>query len=141
MLALTSPLPEHASSDPGMLTVVIALAASLIVVTFWLRARRLSAAAWVGRMEAGGPAVWRVPQALHAPERVQHSVSWGSDTTCADALAETVLRRVRRRPPPALVRGFAADVLGELPDDGFVLDERDVRAWLHTRRAPLCVPT
>jgi hypothetical protein len=135
MVALIPPPPPHVSSDPGMLSAVIALAAGLIVVTFWLRGRRLSPAAWVGRMEAGGPAVWRVPNGLRAPERVRGRVSWGSDATYVEALAETVLRRVRRRPPPALVRGFAADVLGELSDDGFVLDEREVRAWLNTRSA------
>lgn len=137
MLALVPLPPRQVPPDPGTLIAALVVVAGLIVVTLWLFARRLTPAAWVGRMEAGGPAVWRVPQGLRAPERVRRRVSWGSDEAYADALAESVLRRVHRRAPPALVRGFAVEVLAGLPDDGFVLQEREVRAWLHTRPVTL----
>jgi hypothetical protein len=37
---------------------------------------------------------------------------------------------------PRLACAFAADVLAPLPADGFVLDERDVRAWVRHGAAP-----
>jgi hypothetical protein len=137
MLALAPALPQHVHggrvADGGALIVTFAVIAGLVVVAFWLHARRLAPAAWVGRIEAGGPVVWRVSRRLRAPERVRRRVSWGSDGSYAEALAVTVLGRVHRRPPRGLVHAFAGEVLRALPDDGFVLDERAVRTWLMTR--------
>jgi hypothetical protein len=134
MVAVVPLLPEQtAGSDSTALIAALALTGALVVASFWLLSRRLTPAAWVGRVDDRGPAVWRVTARLRAPERVRRRVSWGSDETYVDALAEAVLRRVHRRAPRALVRRFSDEVLGRLPDDGFVLHEHTVRDWLNVR--------
>jgi hypothetical protein len=135
MVGLVQVLPEHGSRtvETPVLLAALAGAALLIAAVFWLLARRVTAAAWVGRFDDGGPKVWRVPARARPPEQVRRPVSWGSDDTYADALADAVLRRIRWRPSRAVAREFADEVLRDLPDDGFVLHERAVRTWLRER--------
>jgi hypothetical protein len=109
---------------------MIAILLVLGGLTAWRVLRRATAVAWVGRREAVGPSVWLVPTRLRPPERVSRPVSWGGDRRHNLALAECVLTRLQARPAPTLVRGFADEVLSELPDDGFVLHESTVWAWL-----------
>jgi len=134
IVAVVPLLPEQTpGGDARALIAALVLAGALVVAYFWLLSRRLMPAAWVGRVDDRGPAVWRVTARLRAPERVRRRVSWGSDETYVDELAEAVLRRVNRHAPTALVRRFADEVLGGLPDDGFVLHEHTVRDWLNIR--------
>jgi hypothetical protein len=137
VVAVIQIVPQSPPSDGGvaleLVLLTCAIVAALAGVALWLLVRRTTSVAWVGRVEARGPAVWRVPARLRAPERIAGHLSWGSDGRHADALAESILRWLRARPAAALVRGFADEVLSELPDDGFVLHESAVRAWLHAR--------
>jgi hypothetical protein len=134
VIAVVPLLPPQSSTGagPALELVLLVTAALLMVVGLTARRvlRRATAVAWVGRREAFGPSVWLVPTRLRPPERISRPVSWGGDRRHIHALAECVLTRLHARPAPILVRGFADDVLSELPDDGFVLHESAVWAWL-----------
>ena len=88
---------------------------------------------YVGRLEAGVPAVYAVGAAdverLHPPGR---ALEWGADAgDAASALAGVLLADAAGTEPAAEVcRRFAHQILGRLPRDGFALERETVNAWL-----------
>lgn len=92
---------------------------------------------YVGRLDAGRPAVY----AVHAGgvERLRscagRELAWGAGPRAsAERLAGAILvDAAGAEASGAARRRFAAEVLGRLPADGFVLPGRSVATWL--RRA------
>lgn len=63
------------------------------------------------------------------------ALDWGTPGAGARALSFALLCDATHRPPPdALVAQLVADVVADLPADGFVLDAEDLRRWLADRR-------
>jgi hypothetical protein len=60
--------------------------------------------------------------------------NWGARDAGAAELASALLRATRRRPiPDAIVFELAANVVADLPRDGFVISTDEIRRWLGAR--------